>query len=317
MLWDVPRDRWPEYVRNAELTAFLNATLDPEDRALSRDKIAFAEHDRKLGIPWPKTLAVINRRQGIAVPGAAVIATKEDLWPVIARMASDRDIVLKPAYGERGRGFFLVTREGAVRDARGQRVSDNDLADAIFRYRHRLGDYGYLAQPALVSHPEIVRLTGIDALVTARIVTTVKNETPVIVESFVKIPGPGSLTDNFLQGVTGTVMAGFDCETGRMTELVGLLRSRNRYAISHEAVHPATGQSIKGEELPLWRDAVDLACRAAMTHPRTAALGWDVALAESGCVILDGNPNWASGRQLYSRSGIRPRLIELFPEHFH
>jgi hypothetical protein len=204
---------------------FVGATLDPDDRALSRDNGAFAEHDRKLGIAWPTTLAVINRRQGSAVPGVVAVEKKEDLWPLVSRLASDGDLVLKPAYGERGRGFFLVARDAGVRDGRGRHVSPSELADAIFRYRHRLGSYGYLAQPALVSHPEVVRLTGIEGLVTARIVTAVSNgRPPIIVESSVKIPGPGSRTDNFLSGVTGTVMAGFDCETGRLTEVVGLLR---------------------------------------------------------------------------------------------
>ena len=316
MLWDVPRERWGDFILAPELTKLLAATLDPEDRALSRDKAAFAEHDRKHGVAWPPTLAVINRREGVPIEGAAVVDKTEYLWPLLATLSVDRDLVLKPSCGERGSGFVHVSRSGLLRGGRGTEIARDAVTEMVFSYRHRLGSYGYIAQPALAPDPAMVQLTGIDALVTARIVTAVKNGVPGVLESFVKIPAPGGLTDNFLRGVTGTVMAGFDHETGRLTELVGLLRPGNRYVIEHAAVHPVTGRRIAGEQLPSWRAAVEIACRAAMAHPRTATLGWDIAMTSSGCMILDGNPNWGSGRQLCWREGVRPTLARMFPEYF-
>ena len=53
MLWEVPKDRWREYIVGDDLERFLKTTLDRDDRVLSRDKAAFAEHDRKHGLPWP------------------------------------------------------------------------------------------------------------------------------------------------------------------------------------------------------------------------------------------------------------------------
>lgn len=316
MLWEVPQERWSDFVLDRELKAFFASTLDPADRALSRDKVAFAEFDRKHGIAWPATCAVINRREGIPVEGAAVVSNADELWPVLTRLAVDQDLVLKPACGERGSGFFYLSRNGGLRDGRGREMKRRDVADAIFSYRHRLGDFGYLAQPAITPSRAVVELTGIAALVSARVVTTVKSGVPLVVEATVKMPGPGCLTDNFLHGVTGTVVTGLDHETGRLTDAVGLLRRGNRFVIQHAPEHPATGRRIYDMELPRWREAVDLAGRAALVHPDTATLGWDIALAETGCVILDGNPNWGSGGQLCWRKGLRPRLASMFPEHF-
>jgi hypothetical protein len=149
-----------------------------------------------------------------------------------------------------------------------------------------------------------------------RVVTALKDGVPHVIESFLKIPGPGRLTDNFRDGETGTLIAGFDPLSGRLSDLVGLLRPGNRYVLERTSVHPVSGEHMTGAELPRWREAVDLAYRAALAHSRTTTMGWDIALAADGWFILDGNPNWGPGWQPGSVDGVRPLLAELFPEDF-
>jgi hypothetical protein len=124
------------------------------------------------------------------------------------------------------------------------------------------------------------------------------------------------LTDNFRDGETGTLIAGFDPTTGRLSESIGLLRRGNRYVLERTDVAPVTGKRTHGVELPCWREAVDIAFRAATAHPRTATMGWDIALAEQGLFILDGNPNWGPGWQPGSKTGMRPVLAAIYPGDF-
>ena len=320
MLWEIPKARWREYVVGEDLDAFLAKTLDPEDRLLSRDKAAFAELDRRKGLPWLPTLAVINRRDGIAIDGATAITSVEQLWAVLARLGQDgdehRELVVKPSCGERGRGFFRLTPHGGIRDGAGADVDREVFAHAVLNYTHPLGNYGYLVQPAVKPHPDLVRITGIDMLASVRVVTALKDGTPHVVESFLKIPGPGRLTDNFLSGAKGTTIARVDPATGRLSDVVGLLRAGFRHALERTSIHPATGRRIAGETLPSWREALDVAYRAARAHPRTVAIGWDVAIGASGCVILDGNPNWGPGWEPCDAEGVRARLARLYPDDF-
>jgi hypothetical protein len=320
ILWEIPKERWREYIVGDDLERFLKKTLDPEDRVLSRDKAAFAEHDRKKGLPWLATLAVINRREGVAIDGATAITSEEQLWRTLAQLGrhagGERALVVKPSCGERGKGFFRVTPRGTIHDGGGIEVDRESFASTVLNYTHRLGNYGYLVQPALRPHPDIVRLTGVDSLASARVVVALKNGVPHIVESFLKIPGSGRLTDNFLSGSKGTTLTRFDPETGRLTDVVGLLRPGFRHALERSPHHPVTGRRIAGEMLPSWREVVEISLRASHAHPRSVALGWDIAITDSSCVILDGNPNWGPGWQPCAPEGVRALLARLYPDDF-
>jgi hypothetical protein len=316
-LWEAPTARWDDFFVEPELNPFMQRTLSPADRALSRDKAAFAEVGRKRGVPWLPTLAVVNRREGPAIEGAAVVARVEDLAPTLASLTASGPVVLKPSCGQRGAGFYLVSPDGRALDGDGHEIDAGALAQSAFRYTHRHGNFGYVVQPALRPHPDIVALTGVDALTTVRVVTALSRGVPHVIESHLKIPAPGKLTDNFRDGTTGTMAAGVDPDDGTLTELIGILRPGNRYILERTVAHPVTGRHVAGAKLPFAREIIDLAFRAALAHPDTATLGWDVAIAERGLFILDGNPNWGPAWKPCSPVGPRALLSRLYPDSFH
>jgi hypothetical protein len=180
-----------------------------------------------------------------------------------------------------------------------------------------IGAFGYLAQSAVVPHPDMVALTGVDALATVRVVVAVNHGHTHVLQAFLKIPAPGRLTDNFRRGVSGTFVAAIDPTTGRLGDLVGMVTPTNRFVTERTDTHPQTGRRIRDRELPQWRGLFVLAERAGSLHPRTTALGWDIALGKDGWVILDGNPLWGpAGGQASTRTGLRPALARVFPEHW-
>jgi hypothetical protein len=317
-MWDVPRARWSEFVSAKELDPFFAATIDPEDRLLIRDKAGFADHGRRLGMPWLPALAIVNRHEGPAIEGAVVVDSKDSLRGELERLAASRgDLFLKPSCGKQGRGAYRYTKEGHAHDANGREIALRDLLDRVFTYRHPSGAFGYVVQSALEAHPDIFDITGVPVLSTVRIVTAVRDGRTYILQALFKVPGPGRLTDNFQGGVTGSTVAGIDPESGRLLDLVGILRPGNRYVCERTETHPVTGRRIAGREVPRWNEALELARRAALLQPRTATLGWDIGLAPSGWVFLDVNGMWSpAGEQLCTRQGMRPLLAKLFPEHW-
>ena len=316
-LFDVPRESRDQFVGGRELDAFLTRTLDVEDRNLMRDKAAYAAYARQCGISCPTTLAVINRLQLPAIDHALAIDEPRTMAAALDELARASDLFLKPSVGKQGHGVFRVARGGRAVDADGEVVALAELVEQVFAYRHPIGDYGYLVQPALASHPEMVALSGVDALATLRVITAFRDGRSEAVRAFLKLPAPGRLTNNFLGGVSGSLLAPLDITSGRLGELAGLLRPKTRYVIERTRAHPVTGRTIAGRELPAWREALAIACRGALAHPRTATLGWDLGCTPDGWSVLEVNTMWgAGGPQAASHAGLRPDLARLFPEHW-
>jgi hypothetical protein len=317
MLWEAPRATRQEFFVGPELRRFMAKTDHPEDSELADDKALIAALDARSGLPWPATLAVANRRNAPPIPDAVAITSKREIWPRLDELRREHgDLALKPAKGRRGVGFFRVAAGGEVHDADGRALSPAALADAVFEYRYRNSTLGYLVQRALTPSPSITELTGVDVLTTARVVTALAHGDVHVVESFLKIPDPRRLTDNFRDGSTGTFVAGFDPVGGRLSDLVGMTNPRGRYALERTARHPVTGRQISGETLPGARDIVALAMRAARAHPRTATFGWDIAIATNGLFVIDANNDWGPGWQPCARVGVRHLLHRLYPDDF-
>jgi len=55
--------------------------------------------------------------------------------------------------------------------------------------------------------------------------------------------------------------------------------------------HPDTGQDLLGVKLPYWRDTIDLLTEFHRRNPAFDLVGWDVLLAPTGPLIIEGNHN--------------------------
>ena len=64
------------------------------------------------------------------------------------------------------------------------------------------------------------------------------------------------------------------------------------YGFDEHAAVPVTGAPIEGVEVPLWREARELAFEAARHFLPTRSIGWDIAIAERGPVLVEANRFW-------------------------
>jgi hypothetical protein len=317
MIWDVPRAARGGFIGSVELDPFHSATTNDRDHAVLFDKAAFGEHARRHGLPCVPTLAVVNRREGADAGAVLRVDDPSRLPGVLERLTEQGAVFLKPAVGKQGIGAFSVASGGRARDGDGSEVSLADLVESVFAYRHPAGAFGYVVQPFLVSHPAMISLTGSPGLTTLRVITAVVGGEALVLRAFLKLTAPGRMTNNFQGGSSGTLLTNVDIESGRLGDLVGILRPENRFVVERTATHPVTKRRIAGEELPEWKEAFEISRRGALIHPRTASLGWDISLTPEGWTILEANTSWGpGGPQAASRVGLRPELAKLFPEHF-
>ncbi len=139
----------------------------------------------------------------------------------------------------------------------------------------------------IIQHPQMSKLS-LNAVNTVRVVTIrLKEDLPGVRKDVVHVPyctarmGTGNNCVDNLH--SNGMVAAIDMETGTIvTDAV------DGHGEAH-AIHPDTGEKIKGFKIPYFREAVDLIKRAAeLTY---GYYGWDVAITEKGPVIIEANTN--------------------------
>ena len=87
------------------------------------------------------------------------------------------------------------------------------------------------------------------------------------------------ITNSFQGAIFGLV----DVETGVVTT------DLCSYSDELFEKHPDTGFVAKGFKVPYWKEVLELTEKAAAVVPQVGYIGWDVAIAENGPVLIEGN----------------------------
>ena len=57
---------------------------------------------------------------------------------------------------------------------------------------------------------------------------------------------------------------------------------------------PGTDKTFVGFKLPHWPQIKEVALKAARVLPWARAIGWDIAIADRGPVLIEGNAEWST-----------------------
>ena len=96
-----------------------------------------------------------------------------------------------------------------------------------------------------------------------------------------------SPVDNFEYCRTGHLKANVCMGTGILGPGIGAMPGGLGSTVVRE--HPKPGAPIEGFRLPQWPAARELVARAAWRLSPIRTVGWDVALAPEGSVLVEGN----------------------------
>lgn len=134
-------------------------------------------------------------------------------------------------------------------------------------------------EEALAQHPQMCRLYP-DAVNTVRIVTIFDGKMPETLFTYIRIGSGGRHVDNFNNG---GMMAPLNPVTGCV-----VYPAVDKAGLGY-SIHPQTGCSILGFEVPFWEECIELVHKAAMVVSGAGYIGWDVAVTPSGPVLIEGN----------------------------
>ncbi len=142
----------------------------------------------------------------------------------------------------------------------------------------------YILQKKMVQSPEMDVLNS-GAINTLRIVTINKDGNPYVLTSLLRVgtKKTGNV-DNWAAGgiAVGIQQNGYLKEYGYFKPHYGTKTN----------IHPDSKIALNQFKVPMYKEALELACKAHRFFYNVRAIGWDVAISENGPVFIEGNDNW-------------------------
>lgn len=149
---------------------------------------------------------------------------------------------------------------------------DIDLYDFLVKKNLRL------IEELIIQCDEMNKLNP-SSVNTVRFITVCEDGITNIIAAYLRI-GNGKIVDNFNGGGMVTPL---DIETGKC-----LYPAVDKKEIVYEK-HPTTNTVIKGFQVPMFKDAIELVKKAAPTIPQIKYVGWDIGFSIKGPTIIEGN----------------------------
>ena len=115
---------------------------------------------------------------------------------------------------------------------------------------------------------------------TIRMMTLNDRGTPRLLWAGLRVGNGVNAVDNFHAEGMGVKI---DLETGK---LVGKGINKDNVAFD---THPTTGVVFDGFQIPCFQEAKEMVLKAALESDKILVVGWDVAISETGPVVIEGN----------------------------
>ncbi|MBX3099924.1 MAG: hexapeptide transferase [Salinibacterium sp.] len=161
----------------------------------------------------------------------------------------------------------------------------------------------FLVETFLEQHPVMASLspTSVNSL---RMITFFDGTDVHVMEAVLRM-GNGADVDNYGRGGMYTVI---DEKTG-----IAHYGAFDKYAKTY-AVHPVSGTSIVGFQVPLYDEVLATLDTISRIVPQIPYVGWDVAIGIHGPVIIEGNYNTGVFQMKPSLTGNKIGLLPRFRE---
>lgn len=246
---------------------------------LLADKVAAGAYLATYGLPTIPVAAIYAPDLGAGTP--RVLASREALVSFLTTPANF-PLFGKPVEGFQSLGSVALRRwqitEGELETMDGRRIPLEQIVSEIeSHYRS-----GYVFQPLVSPHLRVAELCG-ERLASVRVLTALTESGPKVIRTCWKIPAGSNMADNYWRA--GNLLAQIDLDNGRV------LRTTSGAGLDmmlHE-IHPDTHTPLNGFEIPQWDELLRLALRGARLMRHMPLIGWDIAPAESGPVIVEMN----------------------------
>lgn len=222
-----------------------------------------------------------------------------------AFVAAHPRLIVKPRDGSFGKGVTVLDAGAPERPLPElfRQLQNLDLHTPTRRKKLGPPHLGAFLEEPIVQCEAMARFHP-QSVNTVRAATFVKDGTPHILFTFLKIGRGDSIVDN---GGAGGLLCAIDTDTGIVVS------PGTSEALETFLVHPDTGAQIIGARIPRWEEMRALACTMALSFPAFPYISWDLALTDGGWVLVEANnAGQFVGPQLTTQRGIRPLLSQYF-----
>jgi len=266
-LWkDANYYRSSKYFLSPQFDGLLELLRKDADVSYLRDKFKFFIKCKSVHLPVAPILAVIHINNGIS-------------WLSEKKCLPHIDLFTKPIDRSFGDGAESWAYNGKGWSRNGVYYTE----DILLKHLQGLAiEYNYILMPRLYNHPDIMQFTS-GALATLRVVTCyTPGKSVVTIFSVLRMPVGSMEVDNFNAGGIAALIDknGRLCLAAAMNINLGLFN-----------LHPNTGATIQGAQLPFYKEACALCSTAHKVFPNISIIGWDIAITPDGPVILEANNN--------------------------
>jgi hypothetical protein len=257
-------------------------------RYLLDNKVVFYKHCQLNNIVIPKVYAIFIKKKSGYKHDNTLLSTKNEWMDFIDNETPD-SFVIKPALGLQGKGIlFLSKKNGDFFDQDGSRLT----AESIYDYlaTNKLFDL-FIFQEKLIPHHDLATLSDTDAIQTVRLISYIdSNNNFQVLHSFFKVICGNNRIDNLCGGRLGNLCAILNSKEGKIDYCYRMLEQHNGFQIVDN--HPNSGLPFKDFKLPYWDEALKLIENASRVFLPLRSVGWDIAMTDSGPIVVEGNYNY-------------------------
>lgn len=215
-----------------------------------------------------------------------LIKSHADIDLFVSFAKAYKEVVIKPLSECAGRGIQLYQYE--------------ENCEAFFKQLMSEGK-SYIVEQRILQHPALAQWHP-QSVNTIRVNTILKDNNFTIFNTFIRTGRGDNFVDN---GAQGGLFASIDPTTGI------IFTEGYDEKGGHFDCHPETKIPYIGTQIPYWEDLISLSSELAHAIPELVYVGWDLALTESGWVLVEGNKGQFVAQQLTQKKGLRKEFEDL------
>lgn len=262
--------------------------------SLVRDKFIFYQYCKSLGMPYPKTVALVSNGKVSWYDGEHMVWS--ELETVVSR---DFRAFCKETTGEGGQGAFVL-------DVNKGQISISGAPASIDDLKKKLGRSTYIMQEQIKNHHMLSEIYP-NSLNTLRLHTILNLDGSVNFFSAVQRFGAhGSIVDN---GCYGGMFVGVN-KNGVLNDF-GCHEPHLGYKklVIHDN-HPDTNIRFAGLQLPYWEKILETAKTFHKFMYGIPSIGWDIAITEDGFCFTEAGEDWEIAFDQSVNGGQRKHFYE-------
>ena len=240
---------------------------------LLKNKLASALYFEHCKLPVPLLTSYNVKNNFFSEGKKTKIHTGEELvqyFDQVMQKTGKKSLFLKDIAESGGVGCFLL--------------NEKTLESTIKTIAPSILKGSFIHQETIKQHAGISQIYN-DSLNTLRYETFIDREgRPQIVCVYMRFGINGNFVDN---AFSGGIYVSIDPETGRFHKK-GYKKFKGEIGAKSIYEHPNTGFVFENYQVPFFKEACDLVYECLKFIP-DRYLGWDIAIAESGPVLIEGN----------------------------